>query len=73
MLPITLDMYEKSISKKGIKFIQTPQQVSEEALIHGGKQFHRNIKLAYFFHNKSNNVNDSPKKVCSQIFMGTPW
>ena len=58
---ISLDMYEKSILEKGPKFILPPQQVSKEALIHGGKQFARNIKLAQFFHNKINNVNDSPK------------
>ena len=53
-------MYEKSILEKGLEIIPTPQQVSK-ALIHGGKQFARNIKLAYFFHDKSNNINTSPK------------
>ena len=47
--------------EKGLKFIPTPQQVSKETLIHGGKQFARNIKLAYFFHNKTNHSNYSPK------------
>ena len=57
---IATEMYEKSILEKGLKFIPTPQ-VSTEALIHGGKQFVRNIKLAHVFHNKSNNVNKCPK------------
>ena len=47
--------------EKGLKFIPTPQQVSREALIHGGKQFAMNIRLAYLFHNKTNHSNYSPK------------
>ena len=54
-------MYEKSVLEKGLKFIPTPRQVSKEALIHDGKQFARNIKLAYFFHNKNSHSNYSPK------------
>ena len=56
-----MDMYEKSIFEKGLKFIPTPQEVNKEALIHGGKQLAKNIKLAYFFHSKSNNVKNCPK------------
>ena len=58
---ISLDIHEKSVLEKGLKFIPTPQQVSKEALIHGGKQVARNIKLAYSFHNKTNHSNYSPK------------
>ena len=47
--------------EKGLKFIPTPQLVSKEAVIHGRKQFARNIELAYFFHNKTNHSNYSPK------------
>ena len=47
--------------EKGLKFIPTPQQVSKETLIHGGKQFAMNIKLAYVFHSKTNHSNYSPK------------
>ena len=61
MASISLDIHEKSVLEKGLKFIPTPQQVSKETLIHGGKQFARNIKLAYFFHNKTNHSNYSPK------------
>ena len=56
-----MDMYEKSVLEKGLKFIQTPQQVSKDALMHGEKQIATNIKLAYFFHNKTNHSNYSPK------------
>ena len=61
MASISLDTHEKSVWENGLKFIPTPQQVSKETLIHGGKQFARNIKLAYFFHNKTNHSNHSPK------------
>ena len=61
MESISLDIHEKFVLEKGLKFIPTPQQVSKEALIHGGKQFAINIKLAYFFHNKINHSNSSPK------------
>ena len=59
---IAVDRYEKSVLEKGLKFIPTLQQVSKEALIHGGKQFARNIKLVYFVHHKNNHSNYSPKR-----------
>ena len=58
---IVLDLNKKCVLKKGLQFIQTPQQVNKDALVHDGKQFARNIKLAYFLDNKTNHGNDSPQ------------
>ena len=58
---ISLDMYETSVLEKGLKFISTPQQASKEVLIHGGKKFARNIKVAYSSHDKTDHNNYSPK------------
>ena len=60
MASISLDMY-KNPFRKGLKFFWTPQQFGKEAFIHGGKQFARNVELAYLFHNQTDHSNYSPK------------
>ena len=58
--------------EKGLKFIPTPQRVSRDALIHGGKRLARNIRLAYFFHNKTNHSNYSPNLFVPKSSWGPP-
>ena len=49
---INLDVHEKAILAKGLKFIPAPKQGDQKAIVNGFQEFSRKIKLSYFFHNK---------------------
>ena len=52
MANIDLDIHEKAILAKGLKFIPTPKSVDKKPIMDGHKEFSRKIKLSFFFHNK---------------------
>ena len=58
---VTLDVHEKAILAKGLKFIPAPKQGDQKAIMNGYQDFSRKIKLSYFFHNKPTRSDDHKK------------
>ena len=56
---ISLDLYEKYILEKGLKFTPTPFR--KYAILLCGKKFSSNIDVSYFFHKKPYYGKFSPK------------
>ena len=58
---IDLNIHEKAILAKGLKFIPTPKSVDKKPIMDGHKEFSRKIKLSFFFHNKPKRDPKDPK------------